>query len=217
MYHFEFVPQSQTKPVKKEITDILYAVQEILRDNFTFRFDFIGSSQRNMITQDIKNNIGFDFDVNIEVNDPDEEYSAKELRDLIRNALNRVAPRYGYSYAEDSTRVLTIKQKNIFLSKINHSCDFAIVHNYTDKHNQQRQQYIRYNKKHNSYSWEDQPKGYYRLPQKSEWIQKHGYQQELQDRYLYKKNHNSDTNKRSRTLYAEAVNEICQKYHYCST
>ncbi len=217
MYHFEFVPQSQTKPAKRELMEIIYAIQDLLRDKFTFRFDFIGSSQRNMITQDVKSNIGFDFDVNIEVNDPDEEYSAKELRDLIRNALNRVAPQYGYSWAEDSTRVLTIKKKNIFLSKINHSCDFAIVHNYTDKHNQPRQQYIRYNKKNNSYYWEDQPKGYYRLTQKSEWIKKHGYQQELRDRYLHKKNHNSDPDKCSRTLYAEAVNEMCQKYHYCST
>ena len=92
MYHFEYVPESQTKPVKKELLEIIYTVQDLLCDKFTFRFDFIGSSARNMITQDVRSNIGFDFDVNIEVNDPDEDYSAEELRHLIQNALNRVAP-----------------------------------------------------------------------------------------------------------------------------
>ena len=61
MYHFEYVPESQTKPVKKELLEIIYAVQDLLRDKFTFRFDFIGSSARNMITQDVRSNIGFDF------------------------------------------------------------------------------------------------------------------------------------------------------------
>ena len=92
MYHFEYVPESQTKPVKKELLEIIYAVQDLLRDKFTFRFDFIGSSARNMITQDVKSNIGFDFDINIEVNDPEDTYRAEELRHLIRNALDRVAP-----------------------------------------------------------------------------------------------------------------------------
>lgn len=31
-----------------------------------------------MVTYDTKSNIGFDFDVNIMVNDDDEDYSAKE-------------------------------------------------------------------------------------------------------------------------------------------
>ena len=80
MYHFEYVTKAEAAPVKKELIAIINAVQDLLRDHFTFRFDFIGSSARNMITQDVKSNIGFDFDVNIEVNYDGEEYTAKELR-----------------------------------------------------------------------------------------------------------------------------------------
>lgn len=214
MYHFEYVPESQTKPVKKELLEIIYAVQDLLRDKFTFRFDFIGSSARNMITQDVKSNIGFDFDINIEVNDPEDTYRAEELRHLIRNALDRVAPRYGYSCAEDSTRVLTIKKKNVFLSLIEHSCDFAIVHNYIDEDGIHRQQYIRYNKQARRYVWETQPAGYRQLIEKADWLRHHGYWKEVKSLYLEKKNYNTDPSKRSRALYAETVNEICMRHSF---
>ena len=214
MYHFEYVPESQTKPVKKELLVIIYAVQDLLRDKFTFRFDFIGSSARNMITQDVKSNIGFDFDINIEVNDPEDTYRAEELRHLIRNALDRVAPRYGYSCAEDSTRVLTIKKKNVFLSRIEHSCDFAIVHNYIDEDGIHRQQYIRYNKQTRRYVWETQPAGYRQLIEKADWLRHHGYWKEVKSLYLEKKNYNTDPSKRSRALYAETVNEICMRHSF---
>ena len=51
MYHFEYVTKAEAAPVKKELIAIINAVQDLLRDHFTFRFDFIGSSARNMITQ----------------------------------------------------------------------------------------------------------------------------------------------------------------------
>lgn len=216
MYHFEYVPESQTKPVKKELLEIIYDVQDLLRDKFTFRFDFIGSSARNMITQDVRSNIGFDFDVNIEVNDPEDIYSAEELRRLVRNTLDKVAPRYGYSFAEDSTRVLTIRKKNTFLSRIEHSCDFAIVNNYTDEDGIHRQEYIRYNKQARRYVWEIQPAGYRQLIEKAEWLRHHGYWDEVKSLYLDKKNYNTDPSKRSRALYAEAVNEIGTKYIHSS-
>lgn len=212
MYPFEYVPESQTKPVKKELLEIIHAVQNLLREKFTFRFDFIGSSARNMITQDVRSNIGFDFDVNIEVNDPKNTYSAEKLRHLIRNALDRVAPRYGYSFAEDSTRVLTIKKKNTFLSRIEHSCDFAIVNNYTDEDGIHRQEYIRYNKQARRYVWEIQPAGYRQLIEKADWLRRHGYWDEVKLLYLEKKNYNTDPSKRSRALYVETVNEICMRH-----
>ena len=214
MYHFEYVPESQTKPAKKELLEIIYAVQDLLRDKFTFRFDFIGSSARNMITQDVRSNIGFDFDVNFEVNDPKENYSAEELRHHFQNALNRVVPQYGYSCAEDSTRVLTIKKKNVFLSRIEHSCDFAIVHNYIDEDGIHRQQYVRYNKQARRYVWETQPAGYRQLIEKADWLRRHGYWDEVKLLYLEKKNYNTDPSKRSRALYAETLNEICMRHSF---
>lgn len=129
MHDFCYVSKKEAAPVKAELLDIIHEVQDIVRDDFTFQFTFIGSSSRNMITYDRKSNIGFDFDINIEVNDDDENYEPKEIRTIIRKALDKVARQYGYDYCEDSTRVLTIKKKDRSNSRIIHSCDFAIVNN----------------------------------------------------------------------------------------
>lgn len=214
MYHFEFVSKRMRAPLKKDLISIIKETQDLLRDDFTFRFDFVGSDKRNMVTYDPVSNIGFDFDVNLEVNDDDEVYSAEELKYKIIWALNNVAWRYGYDCAEDSTRVITIKFKDKQNSRILHSCDFAIVNNYIDKDGRERQEYIRFNKILNSYTWEEQPDGYYMLPQKEQWIKNSGYHSELRELYLDKKNQNNDRNKHSRSLYAEAVHEICQRYGF---
>ena len=167
-----------------------------------------------MITQDVKSNIGFDFDVNIEVNDDGQEYSPRELREMMKAAFDRIVPNYGYSPAEQSTRVLTIKFKDTAHSRIAHSCDIAIVNNYTDDDGYERQQYIHFDKKSNRYLWEERSEGYYLLPEKEEWIKENGLQTDLRECYLWRKNTNTDPHKRSRTIYADAVHEICQRFGY---
>ena len=212
MHDFKYVTKNEAKPIKEDLYQILYEVQDIVRDKFTFSFTPVGSSSRNMITYDAKSNIGFDFDFNIEVNDDDENFTSKEIRTILRNAINRVAPKYGYKYCEDSTRVLTIKKVNTFSSRIIHSCDFAIVYNCKDG----RQQYIRYNKADNQYVWDYQGKGFIGLDKKIEWLKKNKLWEESRDYYIIKKNNNDDSDKHSRSIFAEAVNEMCMKNGYRS-
>ena len=212
MHDFEYVSNHEWEPVRDELFEIIHRLQDEVRDNFTFQYHVVGSSKRKMITRDRNSNIDFDFDVNIEVNDPDENYSAEEIRNILRKGLDRVTNPYGhsifgYDFTEDSTRVLTIKVKDRANSRILHSCDFCVIYECGDG----RQQYIRYNKKQNSYSWEYQPKGYVELPSKINWIKEHGLWQEVRDHYIYKKNVNDNPNKHSRTIFAETVHEIWQK------
>ena len=210
MYNYRYVSKEETSPVRERLEEIIHEVQNLVREDFTFKYKFIGSASRNMITCDPDSNIGFDFDVNIEVNDEDEEYSAGEIRNIIRNALDKVAWRYGYDYCEDSTRVLTIKVKDRQRSRILHSCDFAIVYNYGDG----KQQYIRFNKVSQTYQWVEQGKGYYRVPEKIEWLKKNKLWSDVRERYIYKKNVNMNPNKHSRTIFAETINDICGKNGY---
>ena len=212
MHDFEYVSNHEWEPVRDELFEIIHRLQDEVRDNFTFQYHFVGSSKRKMITRDRNSNIGFDFDVNIEVNDPDENYSAKEIRNILHKGLDRVTNPYGYSifeydYTEDSTRVLTIKVKDRANSRILHSCDFCIIYECGDG----RQQYIHYNKQQNSYTWEYQPKGFMELPAKIDWIKERGLWQEVRDHYLYMKNINENPNKHSRTIFAETVHEVWQK------
>ena len=210
MHDFRYVTKKQAQPIKDELYQILYMVQDLVRDNFTFSFTPIGSSSHNMITYDAKSNIGFDFDINIEVNDDNEDFEPKEIRTIIRTAIDRVAPRYGYKNCEDSTRVLTIKKVDTSHSRIIHSCDFAIVYNCTDG----RQQYIRFNKDNTYYYWEYQGKGFVGLEKKMDWLKRENLWGELQDYYIYKKNCNDNPDKHSRSIFAESINEMCQKNGY---
>lgn len=150
----------------------------------------------------------------IQINNDECNFSAKEIKKKIRKALDEVAPRFGYACAEDSTRVLTIKVKDRQNSRIVYSCDFAIVNNYIDNKGNERQEYIRFHKKQNSYTWEEQPHGYYLLYEKEEWIKDNGYWNKMRRLYLNKKNSNTDSHKHSRSIYAETIHEICQKYGY---
>ena len=75
-----------------------------------------------------------------------------------------------------------------------------------------RQQYIHFNKKQNAYNWYFLPISNNELENRAQWIKDNGYWSELKDLYLYKKNNNTDPNKKSRSLYAESVNEIINYY-----
>ena len=123
---------------------------------------------------------------------------------------SRICRRYGYSYPEDSTRVLTIKVKDKQNSRILHSCDFAIVYNCDDG----RQQYIHFNKKQKCYEWVYQGKGFKELPNRIEWLKRNNLWLELKEYYIEKKNNNVDPNKHSRSIFAESVNEMCNRYGY---
>lgn len=209
MYHYEYVSRKEAAPYKAELIEFLHKVQDCVRDRFTFDFKFIGSSSRNMITYDPTTNVGFDFDVNITVNDDEEEYSPEEIRTILHNAFSRFMSAYGYNKCEQSTRVISIKVIDPFRSRIVHSCDFAVVHE-----GRYGQQYIRFNKERNNYSWEYQKQSYRELESRAEALRKDSQLwDEVLDVYLDKKNYNNDLNKHSRSLYAETINE-CYRRHY---
>jgi len=206
MHDFVYVTKAETKPVRDELIRIIHEVQDVVRPCFTFQFRAVGSSSRNMITYDRKSNIGFDFDFDLEINDDDEDYTPDEIRHIMKNAIDQVAPRYGYEYCEDSTRVLIIKKLNTFKSRILHSCDFALVYNCGNG----KQQYIRFNKKNGNYTWEYQSKGFKNLNDKISWLKQNELWGELQDYYIDKKNINNNPDKHSRSLLAESINEMYQ-------
>ncbi|MBR2085585.1 MAG: hypothetical protein IJ906_00345 [Oscillospiraceae bacterium] len=217
MHNFSYVFKKEAAPYKEELIELIKAVQKEVKKYFTFRFDFVGSSSRNMITCERNANIGYDFDVNIEPNDPEEKYSPEELRTIIFDAFKKHMYRFGYSKIENSTSVITIKALDRKNKRIEHSCDFAIVRSCEDG----RQQYIGFCKlcihfykgRPSIFYWENRGNGY-DIDKKFQWIKDNGLKKELRDRYLHNKNHNNDPNKHSRTIFAESVNQIYNEYGY---
>ena len=208
MYHIEYVSKKEAAPYKAELIEILHQVQDYVRDDFTFQFTFIGSSSRNMITYDPTTNIGFDFDVNITVNDDDEDYSPEEIRTILHNAFSRFMTAYGYNKCEQSTRVISIKVVDQWSSRVIRSCDFAVVYE-----GRNGQQYIRFNKERNYFSWEFQTQPYKELEFRADYLKENGHWNEVLEVYLDKKNNNYNPDKHSRSLYAETINECFRRHN----
>lgn len=208
--HYEYISKKNknVRRVKDELINILRDVQDEIRNQFTFQYQLVGSYSRNMITYDPKSNVGFDLDVNIFPNDEENVFTAKRLKNILFKAIQKYAVKYGYEIIEDSTRVITIKVVDKKNSKIIHSVDFAIVHNYGD--NLEFQEYIHFDKKSNAYILEKQGDDFYDLPKRIEWLKDEELWQEVREMYLNLKN--NIENKKSRSLFAETVNNICNEY-----
>ncbi|MBQ4073117.1 MAG: hypothetical protein IJD50_05325 [Clostridia bacterium] len=208
MSKFKYVTKKEYQPVKQELINLINLVQDEVREYFTFRYDFIGSASRNMITIDEKSNIGYDFDINLRVNDDEENYTAQEIKEILINGFNKYNHLFKYDYCEDSKRVITIKVKDRTNSRILHSCDFAVVYDCDDG----RQQYIHFNKTKQQYEWQYQPNGFSKIKEKVEEIKKNGFWQKVRDLYIEKKNNNNNPNKKSRSIFAEVISEVYMKY-----
>lgn len=203
----------EVKAAYQKIIEILHKVQDQVRNDFTFQFTPVGSYSRNMITYDAKGNVGFDFDFNIEVNDEEENFTAEQIKTTILKAMQMIVPAYGFSKVENSTRVITIKKVDFFRSRIVYSCDFAIIYNGREN-GKPMQQYIHFDKTAQTYMWCRQSRGYHMLPEKIEWLKDHDLWAALREYYLDKKNGNPDPDVHSRTIFAIAVQEMCQKHGY---
>ncbi len=210
MHHYDYAKPEELKPAKAELESLIHLVQDEVRDDFTFRYEYIGSSskKRNLVTYDTRSNVGFDFDVNLYVNDEEEDYSAEEIRSILFDAFKKHAWKYGYNKHENSTSVITIKFVDRHNSLIKHSCDFAVVYDSKDG-----QQYIRFNKDRDSFTWEYRPKGFEGLEEKADWLKRHRLWDEVRDLYLYLKNTNTNPDRHSRSIYAETINDLYN--HYC--
>ena len=208
MYNFVYISKHdpKVKAAYKEINQMLSELHKIVKKKFTFRTEVIGSYKRNMITYDIKSNIGFDFDFNIIVNPNAYNHSAKEIKEVILlEAFKTLAQKYHFDKVENSTRVITLKKIDKKKSKILYSCDFAIV-----------------NKQANNYQWCKQSEGFFNYEEKCNWLiddeddqsLRNTLRDELRSLYLEKKNKNTNPNLHSRQLLAQTVHEMCQYYGY---
>ncbi len=207
-HDFRYVSKEKTEKTKEELLCIINEVKRLVREEYHVKLEyrFVGSCTQNMITEDKKSNIGYDFDVNLYITNQ-KQYSPEDFRKIFRNALHAAVSNYCYMHCEDSTRVLTLRYYAAINSCILHSFDFAIVYDRGDG----CEEYIRFNKHNKTYTWEQQPKGYPKQKEKIEWLKKNGYWNELRNYYLKKKNENNDSNKKSRSIFAESLNEMCQK------
>ena len=115
---YRYVKQSVCKDLRIACEDILKQVQKKLSKYFTFQFLLIGSGERRLVTQN--GNGSFDMDYNLIlmkdkqglINNP------KRIKELFLNAFNEVNPELDFSFAKNSTSVITshLKKGNLLFS-----------------------------------------------------------------------------------------------------
>ncbi len=148
-HDFQFVSKHspEVRAAYDDLIQLLSLVHDDLKHKYKFEHKVVGSHERDMITRDLKSNVGFDLDVNITPHEDEQKYSAKDVKLSFKRSLDKFSAQFGFDPAEDSTRVLTIKVKDKKNSKILHGVDFAFIYDFTDDDGYDRQKYIHFNKK----------------------------------------------------------------------
>jgi len=206
---FEYVERKEYEPVKKEIERIIREVQKKVRyvvdgRTFTFQFELVGSGKQKLVTKEADGNRGFDFDYNLIINNDKHRWKAARARETLLQAFQEVLKNSKYK-VENSASVITIKYVDTENSKIIYSCDFALMRHYKEKY-----YFIKKNSEA-AYIWNERNTEL--VTEKSQWVKAYHWK-EFKGEYLKLKNKQKDRN--SFSLRLEAINNICNKYGYCS-
>lgn len=86
-------------------------VQHLKKYGIDSEMSLVGSGGRNMITQNEKEAIDFDFNLEIVKTEDFSIYDGKKLKETIRKAFDKVLKKNGWGDCQDSTSALTTEQR----------------------------------------------------------------------------------------------------------
>ena len=212
---YEYVKKSEYAPVRKELEQIINRVQVYMRKTYglTFQFHLIGSGQRHLVTRIKGGNRGYDFDYNLILTPPGDgyPYRAKVIKDKFMTAFKAALQGTKYSFPQDSTSSITIKVYDKGKTKIEYSCDFAIVY-YGSIDSIDGYYFLRNHKPQQAYQFAFRPSNFDIDEKAQEIIEDDGWPY-IREEYLLLKNINK-RKKPSFSLYAEAVNNVYNQMYY---
>lgn len=195
--------QSTCSEILSDLTD------ELFERDISAQFFLVGSGGRNMVTQNARNPIDFDYNLNIQKCDDFDDCRA--IKETVRKAFNKVLNAHSLAACEDSTSSLT--SKRICFNdepNIEFTIDLCIVTEDTDgfwhRLIHQKTGYTA----NDAYFWNKAPNSK-DVKAKSDRIKKSGNWLSVRDEYLKLKNNylrRNDHNHPSFICYIEAVNNV---------
>lgn len=210
---YEFVTKAKLKPVKNQLDTIIKKLQEKMKKyGVTFDIKLVGSAGKHLVTKIVNGNQGFDFDYNLVVQ-KDGGLEDMELKKTFITELENVIANTQYSNVSEGTRSMTIKVVDKENSKIKHSCDFAVVHEYHDGLEDFNQEILVWDRYENRYLWNEQPSAINYIDKLSN-LKANNLWQDLKIEYLKLKNNNQDKEKKSFSLFFEAINNVYNRYDW---
>ncbi|MFA6662041.1 MAG: hypothetical protein WCS56_03280 [Bacilli bacterium] len=210
---YEFVTKAEIKVAKREIDLIIRKLQRSLRvEGITFIPVLVGSAEKNLVTKEVGNNKGFDFDYNFSIQKMP-IMDSKSLKNLFINKLNPILEKINFLPVENNRQVMTVKVRDTKKGNRVHSCDFAIVKDTVQTEKNGYQEILIYDKKNDNYIWNKRPNTEdYKLKVAN--ILTNGLWSDVKIEYLKLKNNNHDANKKSFSLYYEAVSNVYNQYEW---
>lgn len=208
MYHY--VDSNDYKPYHFFISDKLNRVkQQILKEHqIETSVDSVGSLYKKLVTQN--NSLPFDLDYNIVIeNRLITQLNPKPLKDYVMEHLDdMIAGEYeDWKYCQDSKAAITIRR--VVDGRLDFSADIAILAKNSNG------QYCRllHNKQRQKYDWAPVPNSE-KIYEKFRKLKNYGYWEDIQEKYLEKKNRylsKQDKDHPSFVVFVETIKEVWDK------
>lgn len=189
-------------------------VQHLKKYDIEASMSVVGSKRRGLVTQNGKGPIDYDFNLCIE--DCANINNAKTIKQTVIKAFNEVLKDNDWRDCQDSTSVITTKQKVLRKgNKTPFRIDICIIYMDQYGHLNRLRRRKTGNVRTDQYYWNQGPR-VDDIEQKEKYL-KPDYWQDVRDAYLKKKNmylSRQDTDHPSFVCYYEAVNEVYDRVRY---
>lgn len=124
---YRFAKQKEVKELEAWCMKILHAVQDEVREYFTFDIRLIGSGDKRLVTQNSDESFDLDYNIILQKDKRGLLDNPKQIKDIFVSKFNKVLREYvsDYTHASDSTSVITVKL--VRNNRIEFSFDVAII------------------------------------------------------------------------------------------
>lgn len=203
---YKYANQTQVKELAAWCKEILHAVQEEVRDYFTFDIRLIGSGDKRLVTQNAEQSFDLDYNIILQKDKKNLLDNPKQIKDIFVSRFNKILKEsvkdYDTSSAGDSTSVITAKL--VRNGKLSFSFDVAII----VENNNGVFYRLTNDKNTGRYIWNE-------LPQSTDFVERFrlikekGYWTDFKKRYLEKKNMHlrRQDGVKSFSIFLETLNE----------
>ena len=202
---YRFANQSEVKELEAWCMEILHAVQDEVREYFTFDIRLIGSGDKRLVTQNGDERFDLDYNIIMQKDKKGLLDNPKQIKDIFVKRFKAVLEENvsGYNYVSDSTSVITAKL--IRNDKIEFSFDVAIIVEGDDGYFYR----LTHDKRTNRYIWNQvaNSKNYFA---KFKAIKENDYWMEFKQRYLKNKDRHlsNQDGVKSFSIFLETLNEF---------
>ena len=204
---YEYVGPSKYVPIRKDVEQNLFQKANWYLDVkycFKFNANLIGSAGRHVVTRIKNSNEGFDLDFDLIIpKSVSKILSPKEIKDAFMNAFNCAVGGTLWEYPRNSTSVITIPHRTSEGEK-ECSIDLAIVF---DDGAGRHCLKVDKTKIPHGYSFEIRPHSS-NLHKKVKVIKSKKMMKQVRNEYLKRKNDSKYSDKPSRLIYSEVINDI---------